>query len=185
MLEVAIAIAIIALLSASIFPTVAEQSRYGRVRHAAKVTRELADAITAFRVNVGMNPGTLRQLTTPITIADVNSCGAAYVSADVAKWLGPYYRFPLTTAGFPLSEDQFGRVQNGLVRAPANSSAPGTSAIQITGVPLDSAEELNALVDGTRATPELNRTTGRVRWTSPADVNIFVTVSYHVAINGC
>lgn len=183
-LEVAIAVAIIALLSASIFPVVAEKSRYSRVTHAARVSRELADAVSKFRKDVGLNPGTLMQLTTPITTADVNSCGATYVTADVNKWVGPYYRFPLSTAGFPLSEDQFGRVQNALVRAPA-TAAPGTTAIQITGVPLESATELNSLVDGELATVELNRTTGRVRWTSPADANGFVTVAYHVAVNGC
>ena len=185
LLEVAIAVAIVAVLSASIFPVLAERTRYSRVTNAGRVTRELADAITAFREDVAMNPATLRQLTDPITTADVNSCGATYVTADVNKWDGPYYtRFNISSAGFPLSEDQFGHVQNALVRSPASSS-PGTTAVQVTGVPEESAGELNYLVDGAAATTTLSRTTGRVRWTTPPEANGFVTVSYHVAVNGC
>ena len=180
-MEVLVAIAIIAILSAVSFPVVAEQIERRRVDSAITTLKSLADAVTAFRANVAMNPGRLAQLSSPITTSDVNSCGVAYTTAAVNSWAGPYYtRQLLQTTGLPLSEDNLGRVQNTLVRTPAGVSTPGSLAFQVAGIPLNKVTEIEASVDGDNVA-----TTGRVRWTTPADANGHVTMSYHVAINGC
>lgn len=181
MIEVLVAMAIIAILSAVSFPVVVEQIERRRVDSAITTMKALADAVTAFRVNVGMNPGQLVHLSNPITSTDLNSCGTAYGTPAANAWAGPYYTKQILQAtGLPLSEDNLGRVQNTLVRAPAGVSTPGTLAFQVTGIPLDKVTEIEASVDGDNVA-----TTGRVRWTTPADANGHVTMSYHVAINGC
>lgn len=180
-IEVLVTMAIIAILSAVSFPVVAEQIERRRVDSAITTMKTLADAVTAFRANVAMNPGRLVHLSSPITTSDVNSCGVAYTAAAVNAWAGPYYtKHLLQATGLPLSEDNLGRVQNTLVRSPAGVSTPGTLAFQVTGIPLEKVTEIEASVDGDNVA-----TTGRVRWTTPADANGHVTMSYHVAINGC
>ena len=71
LIEVLIAAAIIAALSAIVFPVVAEQVERRRVDSAVTTLKDLADAVTAFRVNVGMNPGRLVHLSGPITSTDL------------------------------------------------------------------------------------------------------------------
>lgn len=174
--EVIVATAIVAMLSAIVVPVVAEQIERRRVDSAITTLKALADAATAFRANVGMNPGHLVQLSTPITSADLNSCGIPYTTAAVNLWEGPYFISQLLLAsGLPLSEDNLGRVQNLLVRTPAGVATPGSLAFPVTNIPLDKVTEINAAVDG-----DLGATSGRVRWTTNAD-----TLFYHVAINGC
>jgi prepilin-type N-terminal cleavage/methylation domain-containing protein len=181
LIEVLIAAAIIAALSAIVFPVVAEQVERRRVDSAVTTLKSLADAVTAFRVNVGMNPGRLVHLSGPITSTDLNSCGAAYGTPAANSWAGPYYtKQLLSETGLPLSEDNLGRLQNVFVRAPVGVSTPGSLAMQVTGIPLEKVTEIDAAVDGDGGV-----TTGRVRWTTPVDANGHVTMSYHVAINGC
>ena len=180
-IEMVVATAIIAVLSAVMFPVVAEQIEQRRVDKAITTFKSLADAVTAFRANVGMNPGRLVHLSNPILSTDLNSCGAAYGTAPANLWAGPYYtRQVLVATGLPLSEDNLGRVQNTLVRSPAGVATPGSLAFQVTAIPLAKVTELDASVDG-----DGGAGTGRVRWTTPADANGHVTMSYHVAINGC
>lgn len=179
--EVIVAAAIVAILSAVAFPVVAEQIERRRVDNAITTLKNLADAMTAFRLNVGMNPGNLTHLSSPITSTDLNSCGSAYGTPAANAWAGPYYtKQILISTGLPLSEDNLGRVQDVLVRAPAGVATPGSLALQVTGIPLEKVTEIDATVDG-----DGGGTTGRVRWTTPADANGHVTMAYHVAINGC
>jgi prepilin-type N-terminal cleavage/methylation domain-containing protein len=181
LIEVIVAAAIIATLSAIMFPVVAEQIERRRVDNAVTTLKNLADAVTAFRVDVGMNPGRLVDLSSPITSMDLNSCGSSYGTPAANLWAGPYYtKQLLISTGLPLSEDNLGRVQNVLPRDPAGLSTPGTLAFQVTSIPVEKVTEIDDAVDGDGGV-----TTGRVRWTTPADANGHVTMSYHVAINGC
>lgn len=180
-IEVFVAMAIIAVLSAVMFPVVAEQVEQRRVDKAITTFKSLADAVTAFRANVGMNPGRLVHLSNPILSTDLNSCGVAYGTPAANAWAGPYYtRQILVATGLPLGDDNLGRVQNTLVRTPAGVATPGSLAFPVTGIPLDKVTLIEDAVDG-----DGSATTGRVRWTTPADANGHVTLSYHVAINGC
>lgn len=181
LIEVVVAAAILAILSAVAFPVIAEQVERRRVDSAIDTLKKLADAVTSFRANVGQNPGRLVDLSSPISVSGTNSCGTAYTTPAVNLWAGPYYtKQVLIATGLPLSEDNLGRVQNTLVRIPAGVATPGSLAFQVTSIPLDKVTELDAAVDG-----DGSATTGRVRWTTPADANGHVTLSYHVAINGC
>src|SRR5688500_18482326 len=136
-IEVIVAAAIIATLSAVVFPVVAEQIEQRRVDKAITTFKSLADAVTAFRANVGMNPGRLVHLSDPILSTDLNSCGVAYGVPAANLWAGPYYtRQILVATGLPLSEDNLGRVQNTLVRTPAAVANPGSLAFPMTGIPL-------------------------------------------------
>ncbi|MEO7648772.1 MAG: prepilin-type N-terminal cleavage/methylation domain-containing protein [Gemmatimonadaceae bacterium] len=180
LLEVVISVVIVVVLSATVFPVVAEQVERRRVDAAISTLKDLADAATAFRKDVGMNPGWLVDLSNPITTSGTNSCGAVYTTAAVNAWAGPYYKAQiLIAAGLPLSEENLGRVQNTLVRNPSGL-APGSLAFQVTDAPPDRVSEIDAVVDG-----DGNAATGRVQWTSPSGPNGYVTLSYLVAINGC
>lgn len=181
LLEVVIAVVILVLLSASIFPTVSAQIERRRIESAVSTLKSLADAATTFRKDTGVNPGRMVHLSNPITVSETNSCGAVYTTPNVNAWTGPYYtRQQLPATGLPLSDDNVGRVTNVLVRSPADVATPGSLSFQVVNVRLDQATEIDEIVDG-----DGSAATGRVRWTTTADANGFVTLSYHVAINGC
>ena len=180
-IEVVVATAILAALSAVIIPVVAEQIERRRVDSAITTLKNLADAVTAFRVNVGMNPGRLVHLSAPITAMDVNSCGAAYGIPAANAWAGPYYtKQLLISTGLPLSEDNLGRVQNAFGRTSAVGSTAGTLVLEVSGITLEKVTEIDAAIDG-----DGGLTTGRIRWTTSPNPDGHVTMSYHVAINGC
>lgn len=180
MIEVIVAVAVTAILVVSIFPTVSDVLERRRLESAAKTLRELAVSIWAFRADVGVHAGALADLTAPIAVSGVNSCGVNYTTPNVNAWAGPYYtRQSITSSGLPLSSGRFGHAQNALVRTPSGVATPGTTSIVVTGVQSAAAVELNDLVDA-----DGSSTTGRVRW-GATDPQGFVTMTYHVAINGC
>jgi len=186
--EVLIALAIIALLAALIIPTAKSQLDKSQVSAVAANLQAVREGILAYRENVGYYPTQLAQLATKPGSGGVtsnNSCGAVTPAANIAKWRGPYIAQAITTSGFPSGDVT---IQNDLVRTPANTSgAPeGTLAVSVTDVVNSATESLAKDVekafDGWTA-DTLTLSSGAIRWTVVSGV--MGTMTFHLSIRNC
>lgn len=154
---------------------------------------ETTNPPTSYLQTVGAYPGTLSQLTIPITTSDRNSCnqaGDTYSGAAVPNppanpgyvlgWAGPYYTVAFTPNGATQLAPGF-VTQDSLIRIPANPvSNPkgdewaGRLQIRMTNVTLADAQALDTAVDFF-----VDGTAGTVRYaaTDPTSVNYELRVS--------
>lgn len=209
--EVVITVGILAVIGAAIYISEATGSGLGgtaaNVDKAARVLSEIADAegritgtggATSFNQIIGQDKATvssnaskLSQLTVPITVNDVNSCGYNYVNAEVGRWRTPFYYVAFRTAGTLIApgyyaQDQLVRynapgVPTTLANRPAENDAraPGTVAIVMPNTPLQEALALAARVEG-----DQGGVLGAVRY-FPQNGSSPVTLEYHITVRGC
>lgn len=209
--EVVITVGILAVIGAAIYISEATGSGLGgtaaNVDKAARVLSEIADAegritgtggATSFNQIVGQDKATvssnaskLSQLTKPITVNDVNSCGYNYLTAEVGRWRTPFYYRDFPTTGILIAPGYY--AQDALVRynspgvptTPANrpdendARAPGTVAIVMPNTPLQEALALAARVEG-----DQGGVLGAVRY-FPQNGSSPVTLEYHITVRGC
>lgn len=209
--EVVITVGILAVIGAAIYISEATGSGLGgtaaNVDKAARVLSEIADAegrvtgtggATSFNQVIGQDKATvtanaskLSQLTSPITVNDVNSCGYNYTTAEVGRWVTPYYYRIFPTTGVLIAPGYY--AQDALVRynspgvptTPANrpaendGRATGTVAIVMPNTPLQEAIALAARVEG-----DQGGVLGAVRY-FPQNGSSPVTLEYHITVRGC
>lgn len=149
--------------------------RARRAGQAATVLFDIATAIAAlettnppssFLQTVGAYPGTLSQLTVPITTSDRNSCNRptdAYSGGAVPTkpanpgyvqgWAGPYYTMSFVPGGATqlsqgfVTQDSLIRIPSNPVNNPKGSEWAGRLLIRMTNVSLADAQALDAAVD--------------------------------------
>ena len=209
--EVVITVGILAVIGAAIYISEATGSGLGgtaaNVDKAARVLAEIADAegrvtgtggATSFNQVIGQDKSTvtanaskLSQLTSPITVNDLNSCGYNYTTAEVGRWTTPYYYRLFPTSGTLIAPGYY--AQDALIRynspgvptTPANrpgandGQATGTVAIVMPNTPLQEAIALAARVEG-----DQGGVLGAVRY-FPQDGSSPVTLEYHITVRGC
>lgn len=209
LLEIVVALAIIVVISGTIFLSVGSSSRTSgdakRVDEAAATLAALADALAKYSnmstvaardqsfartisgdANGGVNPGRLSYLSTRILATDRDSCNALYSAAEVLRWVGPFYSTPIPPTGLKIAEGFFA---NDLMVRHDQAGLPSTTPADILRTPGTLAIVMpNVAIDDARALllaveGEQNGTSGAVRFTAAGDAP--VTVSYHVAIHGC
>jgi prepilin-type N-terminal cleavage/methylation domain-containing protein len=179
LVEILVALALLAGLAALVFPTVVNQiSKVDAIR-AARDMNAIRAAVEAFNANTQTQPRFLTQLAFPITTADSSVARTRYSSRNVAGWNGAYLDRPLDPAirfatAFRTGFD--GRVQNDMIcfRPSTDAVAPcgvGTFvAIRIDGLIGSRFEELNNLVDGEIEVDGrgagFSRSEGRLRFTN-------------------
>jgi len=172
LMEVLIALAILALIAAVVIPTSATQLRQGHSAALANQLTNLREAIANYRENVGAYPISLTQLTTPPVAGDDDSCGANLSNGEINAWRGPYVNQNIVAA-LPVGNAS---VQTGLVRNPASGTGAGDLQIQATGVDNDIALVLEQQFDGNN-----NLAAGNVTWTAASNG----TLVLHTPIRGC
>jgi type II secretory pathway pseudopilin PulG len=173
LMEILVALVILAVVAAVVYPTAAAQLRSGHATALANQLSNLRDAITNYRQNVGAYPRTLTVLTTAPTVADIDACGTALSAAEAAAWRGPYINQNIIAA-MPVANAS---VQTALTRAPpTGTNAPGVLTITTTGVDSDIADELEARFDG-----NANLAAGTVIWTAVSGG----TLAFQIQIRGC
>jgi hypothetical protein len=163
-MEIIVLLAVVAVVAALTVPTIMQANRLQRVQQTWEIlerTRLAAFNATApnhaFQQEVGRHPGQLSQLVTPITTADLSSCGAVYTAGQVASWTGPYGGSTIVAAvGLPTP---IGIGLNNLVRTPVGFGA-GTIAILIPAVDLQDALLLDQVFDNADG-----GAAGNVQWT--------------------
>jgi general secretion pathway protein G len=175
--EILVAVAIIALLTAVILPTIGGRLRQSQASAIASELTNLTTAINAYRENVLKYPYKLDLLTnTPVAGTSADICGTLMVALNVNKWQGPYLARPIiTNTDFPIGD---ATVNDQLVRTPALGAGVGTLAIKIDVVDTVAAVALEAQFDG-----NADFTTGSILWnrTNPG----VGTLSYLIPIRGC
>lgn len=219
LVEMIVAIAIVGIIALTLFVANAATSQRGladtdNVEKAARTLTDLSEAMalwtnrrsgvpTSFYQIIGMNPGTLSQLTTPITTNQRNSCALGtplnnatkYGTANANRWEGQFFRQELPTSGFLVAPGFFAKdtmKRYSLAFNPGgppyfseeyfptgNTTTPGTLAIIMPNVKYTDAVALAQRVEG-----DTMGVFGAVRFTRNTN-NAPVTVEFHIAIHGC
>ena len=219
LIESVVAVAIVGVIAVTLMLSSASATQRSineldHVERAARTLTDLSEAMslwterrsgerTSFFHIIGVNPGRLSQLTTPITTSDRNSCGLGvpqtnhtrFKNAEVNRWEGQFFRQELPTTGFLIAPGFYANDQ--LLRYSAvfnpagppyfveeyfpsgNTTTPGTLAIVIPNVAYADAVALAQRVEG-----DTSGVFGAVRFPRNT-TNAPVTVEYHVGIHGC
>ena len=85
-----VGLALIAVLSAVVYPVVIQQISKLQALRVANDLRQIAQGVRAFEANVGTFPGDLDDLANPIDDNDRNSANVAYSGGRQLQWFGPY-----------------------------------------------------------------------------------------------
>lgn len=191
MIELVVGIAIFTIIGAvvavSVQKTTLAQSDQERIDEAAFNLDQIARAIAffeptkppvSFRYTVGVYPGRLSQLTSPLSTTQTNDCGVVYTAGQVAAWQGGYFLREIPTTNFKIAE---GFIANDvLTRVPVNANATlqGVLSISMPNVSIADAIALATEVDN-----DPTGALGTVRFT--ANGSQPVTVTYRIEIGGC
>jgi general secretion pathway protein G len=170
--EILVALAILALLAAVLYPTAAGQLRSGQSAALANQLDNLRQAIANYRQNVLHFPNQLTQLTNAPLVTAPDACGTA-IGAQNALWRGPYITQDIV-GNMPVGDAM---VINQLVRIPAAGiGQPGLLQINVAAVDSVLAVDLERQFDGNN-----NFATGTIQWTTlGAD-----TLKFFIPIRGC
>lgn len=174
LVEVLLALAILAILAAVLYPTAAGQLRQGHSTALANQFVNLRDAIANYRENVGAFPNVLTLLTNQPVNGDNDSCGANLSVTERDAWRGPYINQNIV-GNMPVGNAV---VQNVLTRNPFTTAGTpiGVLRIQATGVDADIAADLEEQFDG-----NANFATGTILWTAASNG----TLTFQIPIRGC
>lgn len=168
--EVLIALAILAILAAVVIPTTAGQLRQGHATALANQVANLREAIGNYQENVGAYPISLVQLTNQPLNGETDSCGAALSGGERNSWRGPYINQNIV-GNMPMG--------NAVVVATLTRVTIGGAVllrIRAASVEPDIAADLEAQFDGNG-----NFATGTVLW-SPAGDD---TLTFQIPVRGC
>jgi prepilin-type N-terminal cleavage/methylation domain-containing protein len=176
--EVLVALAIIALMTAVILPSLSSRISSSNSANVTQTLKTLNDAIQKYRENVGYFPSQLTLLTAKPTTSNTNSCGQALSSTDVALWRGPYLSATLTSNGISAGD---ALILNSLTRVPASttSSTLMDGELDIT-VQSSTATLFNDVETAFDATGSTSSTSGLVRYSSTT-----ATITFILPISGC
>lgn len=202
LVEIAIAVAIIAILSAVLLATVVVERGRSRVSESHETLTELVKILYVYDSALGFTdvpplegrfPRLLSHLTNEIVSTGGatcqlcrNSCGSLYTGKNVDGWRskGPFYSRDIPFAvGLRIP---IGLVRDSLTRVPATASPDvsrtfGRLQIRIDSVALLDAQDLDERVDGV-ASP----TTGVVTWTAAPDPDgVLSSIFWNMPIAGC
>lgn len=172
MVEILVALAILAVLTAVLLPALNSKMRDSRTTAIATTLQGLSQGIAEYKKAVTRYPNTLQLLTTPPTASSLDACGNTITTW--ALWRGPYVSREMLAAGTQMGD---GSILNQLRRVTAGSST--YLMIDVNGVETQSANDLEASFDGSAAPAA---TTGTIR---TAVSGTTTNVSYSIPINGC
>jgi type II secretory pathway pseudopilin PulG len=170
MVEILMALAILAILAAVVIPTTAAQLREGHAAALANQLVNLREAIGNYRQNVGAYPISLTQLTTQPVAGSTDACGTILSNPELNGWRGPY-----------INQNIVGNMPIGsaVVVASLTRAAVGTAVLlqlRAARVESDIATDLEEQFDG-----NTNFATGTVLWTAAGDD----TLTFQIPIRGC
>jgi general secretion pathway protein G len=176
MVEVVVAMVLVAILAAVLIPVVAERVREGQTSAVAQTMDALSQAVAAYRVDVRRYPTRLEHLTSPPATA-YDPCGRQVPAAFLDQWRGPYLAANITSAGLRVGD---ATVQDSLETDPASftTSTVGYLLIETDAVDEETAEGLDRAFDGVD-----DLTEGVVRWTATSGGQ--GTLLFGIRIRGC
>lgn len=176
LVEVLVALGIIALLVAVVLPMVVRRIPDGQSSAIAKTLAGLREAVYEYRTDVRRYPTHLRYLSAaPGSATDI--CGQSVPASFLASWKGPYVDRSIGTTGLVVDEMT---VLDSIVRTPTTFTATTTGeiALRVSGVDSAVARRVEAQQDVTA-----DFAAGTIRWTNVANgVGIMQLV---IPVRGC
>lgn len=169
--EVLLALAILAIIAAVVLPTTAGQLRQGHATALANQLANLREAIANYQQNVGAFPISLVQLTNQPVNGEDDSCSFDLSVAERNNWRGPYINQNIV-GDMPVGNAV---VVGSLTRATV-SATTGLLRIRAARVDVDIATNLEARFDG-----NADFASGTVLWSAAGDD----TLTFQIPIRGC
>jgi prepilin-type N-terminal cleavage/methylation domain-containing protein len=174
MMEILVALAIIALVLAVVVPMVARRLSDGEAGGVASTLDALRRGVLEYRADVRRYPTHLRYLSTaPGSAVDI--CNQTVPSSFLSGWRGPYVDRSIGTGGVNVSDmtvlDSIGRVA-------FTSSTTGDLAIRVDNVDSTVARRIERDQDAT-----LDFAAGTIRWTQTSGTR--GVLSLLVPARGC
>jgi len=172
--EMLIALAIVAVMAAMLYPAMSAQLRRGQGAATASALSNFRDAMVAYRGNVQDYPRTLSQLTNALVATATDACGNVLSAAQRNAWRGPY--LTQNISGNAAVGD--GLALDTLIRNPATDAAvaPGTLILRVINVDSTVAVDVDRQFDGT-----VDLTSGTILWSSTG----LDTLKFNIVIRNC
>lgn len=187
LIEILVALAIMAALTAILYPAVSGKVRDARTSAIAQSLQGYAQAISEFKKATTRYPGSLNLLTiAPVGSTDKDICGNVLSTTPASLWRGPYMTRVMPPGGMPMGD--------AVILPALRRATSGTEIylmVDLTGVESSTTGDLEAQFDaGTQnfLTGTIRATTGAVSGSSPAigaAVPSTYNVSYAIPINSC
>jgi prepilin-type N-terminal cleavage/methylation domain-containing protein len=176
LVEVVVALAIMAILAAAIYPAAAGRWRAGQAAALGTQLDAMQQSIAAYRADVLRHPRTLTQLTTALAPGAQDACGGNVPASLRARWRGPYLN--KVVSGNVRAGDA--TIQNVLDRLPPTAAATQVGQLRILVAEVDSA--IAAILEREYdAAPDY--TAGTILWAGT--VAPLGTLTFQVPIRGC
>lgn len=175
LMEILVAVAIVAVLTAVLLPALSNKLRDSRTTALSQTFLGLSQGIAEFKRATTKYPSSLQLLTTPPLSTDNNICGGDLSTTPAALWSGPYSSRTILSTGISMGDAV---IQNSLRRVTAGSST--FLLIDAYGVENSTVDDLESGLDG--GTADANG--GTIRWVAGSSTSI-ENVSYAIPINSC
>lgn len=192
LLEVIVAIAIVAILGAIVVPYAVGASETVRVTQTSNDLKAFRAANTAFASSASRQLGRVSFASINPTASDTTSCNGlqpvggtafvVYTAAQAGNWTGPYMnRANSRQGGFVTG---IGVIRDIVRRTSANGTA-GDLVLMIPKVRLEDAQALNDLMDGDGGTgvTRQNNSAGTVRYPNANSQLLVDSVTYQFAVS--
>ena len=173
--EILVALAIVAVLSAIVVPEVVGRVRESRQSALSQTFFGLSQGIAEYKKAVTRYPSRLSLLTVAPGAGATDACGDTLSLANKNNWRGPYVSRQLLATGTRMGDAQ---ISDTLFRTA--DPPPTYLYIRATGVDVKIAEGLEAELDGTSVNPTI---TGTIRTDPPVAEQ--VVLNYSIPISGC
>jgi type II secretory pathway pseudopilin PulG len=176
MMEILVALAIIALILTAVVPMVARRLSDGEAGSVASTLDALRNGILEYRADVRRYPTHVRYLSAaPGSAVDI--CGQTVPASFISGWKGPYINRSIGTSGILISDMT---VLDSIVRTPATftSSTTGELAIRVDNVDSTVARRIERDQDAT-----LDFAAGTIRWAQTSGTR--GTLSLVLPARGC
>jgi prepilin-type N-terminal cleavage/methylation domain-containing protein len=178
LLEVVVALLIIAILAAVVATTVAGRVRTGASAAFAQTFSALSDAILEFRADVRRYPTHLNYLSAAPPSTEKDLCSQGVPSSYRSNWRGPYVKSAITTSGLVVSS---ATIRDSLELDPAGPyTVSTTGALVMVASNVDStvANALELRYDGNS-----NFSSGVIRYTVTSSGQ--GTLKFALPVRGC
>jgi len=176
LLEVLTALAIIAVLTAVVLPTLSSKLRDSRTTALSGTFSGLSPGIAAFKRATTKYPSSLVLLTTQPLSSDKDICGNVLSTTPPALWRGPYSSRTITSNGIQMGD----AVVDATLGKVVSGTTPLFILITAEGVESGTVTDLESSLDG--GTPDANN--GTIRWVNGSSTSVF-NVSYAITVKSC
>lgn len=172
LVELAVTLAIIALVAGFIMTRMVGRTVDGEAAALSRNLASVGDAVTAFRNDVRRYPSELSYLTTKPGNGTTDSCGSALPARFRTYWRGPYTERSISTAGITSGTSV---IRNALTRV-----VPADTVLRISVEEVD--QGVAELVDRSfEVSPNLSA--GSVQWLDAGGGR--GTLTYDLPVRGC